>query len=275
MTRRLSSFFKVRKGTKELPFGLRSDCRFNYFRSPDAEGRSLRDRGILKKQMNDSYELHLEVDEDYGVTIPELKLTNQGIVTWEDYWIDSESKVLVDPMIEHLNLQKNVIIHANLNVKRSALRTLILEGNVPMQALFVSNAPKLEHLNISNCPALKVVNLGFNGSLKTVLARNCALSSEVQEKLLGGMRPVLTSSSNSKEFTLFKKKYETLVDLRGTEIDWGNRRVASKIRLLLCNNWMVLWDNVPPASVVPPQMYSFFSRNLEEKLIKDYYGQKY
>ena len=40
----------------------------------------------------------------------------------------------------------------------------------------------------------------------------------------------------------------------------------------ICNNWLVLWDNPPPTSIIPPQMYTVFTTNLEESLIKEYYG---
>jgi hypothetical protein len=178
---------------------------------------------------------------------------------------------MVDPRIKKINLQKNKLVHANFNVARSKLEHLNLEGNVNMRAVFVNNAPKLEVLNISNCPALGVINLGNNGSIKALLARNCSLTSLAQERLLRDFRPVLTSSSNVK-FNMFRKTHETLLDMRGTEIDWSNRKVASKIRMLLCNNWLVLWDNIPPATIVPPHMYAFFTSSLEDSLIKDYYS---
>jgi hypothetical protein len=140
-----------------------------------------------------------------------------------------------------------------------------------MRGVFITDAPNLEVLNISNCQALDVINLGNNKGIKALIAKNCNLSSTLQERLLRDFRPVQTSSSN-RQFSMFRKTYETVLDLRGTEIDWGNRRIASKIRMLLCNNWLVLWDNPPPVSIIPPQMYAFFTTNLEESLIKEYYG---
>jgi hypothetical protein len=139
-----------------------------------------------------------------------------------------------------------------------------------MQALFISESPNLEVLNISNCPGLEVINLGLNGGVKALLARNCAFTPQTLGRLLRDFRPVKTASSNVK-FNLFRKNYETILDLRGTAIPWNDRRVASKIRLLLCNNWMVLWDNPPPQTIVPPHMYAFFTNSLEDSLIKEYY----
>ena len=270
---RLSSFFKVVKGTKELSFGNRRLCTFNYLDFDNLQRSDpLVCKAILRKQMNDSYRMDVETPGDYFGNLRELKLTNQGILTWEDYWIDASSGTLVDPKLEGINLQKNNLIHANFNMKRPELRSLNLEGNPGLQALFLRDVPKLEYLNVSNCPALNVINMGFNGSLKTLLVRNCNLSSSAQEQLLGGFTPKVTSTSNVKDSALFRKRYETLLDMRGNTIDWSNSRIASKIRLLLCNNWMVLWDNVPPTSIVPPQMYGFFTASLEESLIKDYYG---
>jgi hypothetical protein len=126
-------------------------------------------------------------------------------------------------------------------------------------------------LNISNCPLLNVVNLGKNKSIKAFLLKNCRLSGIVQERILRDFTPIKTNSMNT-GVNFFRREYSTVLDMRGNEIDWGNRRVSSKIRLLLCNNWMVLWDNPPPTSIIPVQMYAFFTNNLEDKLIKEYYG---
>lgn len=271
MSNKLNSFFKITKNTKDLTFGVKEPKNFNYVDFYDPERIYLNNRAKLFKQMNDSFLLEIEKDKKYpNAEIPELKITNQNILTWEDYWIDAESKGLVDPRIVSLNLQKNSLIHANFNLPRSELKYLNLEGNVNMQAILLKETPKLEVLNISNCPGLNVINLGANKNIKALLAKNSQLNSSSQEKLLRDFRPTITASSNI-SFSMFRKNFDTLLDLRGSEIDWGNRRIASKIRLLLCNNWMVLWDNTPPTSIIPPQMYAFFTHNLEDSLIKDYY----
>jgi hypothetical protein len=272
MKHKIHSFFKTTKEAKPLSFGAKEPQNFNYVNFDDKEKLYLGNRASLFKQMNDSYLLEIEEDSRYDKNfLPELKLTNQNILTWEDYWIDAESKTLVDPHIVSINLQKNSLVHANFNLPRTHLTHLNLEGNLNMQAVLINKAPNLEVLNISNCPGLNVINLGYNRRLKALLARNCALTPSAQEKLLRDFTPTLTSSSNT-SFNLFRKNFECLLDMRGSQIDWGNRRIASKIRLLLCNNWLVLWDNPPPTSVVPPQMYSFFTNNLEDSMIKDYYG---
>ena len=271
MSRTLHSFFKTIKGAKSMSFGEKAPSTFNYVNFNDKSKIYGSNRGSIIKQMHSSYLLEIELDEKYpSPVIPELKLTNLGILTWEDHWIDADSKRLIDPKIARLNLQKNSLVHANLNLPREELVYLNLEGNTNLQAVFIYMAPKLEVLNISNCPGISVINLGINKNIKALLVRNCQLNSISQERLLRDFTPTLTSSSNT-SFNMFRKKFETIVDMRGSEIDWSNRRVASKIRLLLCNNWMVLWDNPPPTSIVPPQMYAFFSNNLEDSLIKDYY----
>ena len=255
-----------------MSFGEKSPTTFNYVDFKDQDKTYGGNRASLFKQMHDSYLLEVEIDKKYpSAILPELKLTNLGILTWEDYWIDANSKQLIDPKIVKLNLQKNSLVHANLNLPREELVYLNLEGNTNLQAVFINIAPKLKVLNISNCPGIEVINLGFNKNIKALLARNCALSSTSQERFLRDFTPTITSTSN-KSFNMFRKQFETIVDMRGSEIDWGNRRVASKIRLLLCNNWMVLWDNPPPTSIIPPQMYAFFTNSLENSLIKDYYS---
>lgn len=271
MSQKMQTFFKTVKNAKPLSFGPKAPNNFNYVNFNPIKGVGEDNLAGLLKQMNDSYVLDLKKDKNNQEEILELKLTNQEILTWEDHWIDSESKVLVDPMIRRMNLQKNKLVHANLNITRTKLEYLNLEGNMNMRAVFIYNAPRLEVLNLSNCPSLEVINLGNNRAIKALLAKNCSLSSLSQERLLRDFCPTTTSSSNVK-FNMFRKTYETLLDMRGSEIDWSNRRVASKIRMLLCNNWLVLWDNPPPATIVPPHMYAFFTSSLEDSLIKDYYS---
>lgn len=272
MNSSLLSYFKVAdKETRIMPFGKKSAFTFNYVDFTDPKGVFLQNTVALRKQMNNSFELEIGIDGDYKETIKELKLTNQNILTWEDYWIDKKTKGLIDPGIEKINLQRNKLTHANFNLSRQTLKEINLEGNDNLRAIFISNSPRLKVLNLSNCPAIDVINLGNNRSIKAILAKNCNLSGYAQEVLLRDFTPIITSSGN-RSFSMFRKTYETILDLRGSEVDWGNRRIASKIRLLLCNNWLVLWDNAPPTSIVPPQMYSFFTNNLSDSLIKEYYG---
>ena len=270
--KKLHSFFKVAsKNAKMLSFGLKLPENFNYIDLSDQSSFYVNNSAKLYKQMMDSFLLEVSIDDRYTDIIKELKLTNQDILTWEDHWIDANSNQIIDPKIERINLQKNKLVHANFNLTRNRLKYINLEGNKNMRGVFIHDAPQLEVLNISNCQALDTINLGNNKSIKALIAKNCNLSSILQERLLRDFRPTYTASSNDK-FSMFRKHYETVLDLRGSEIDWSNRRIASKIRMLLCNNWLVLWDNPPPVSIIPPQMYAFFTTNLEESLIKEYYG---
>lgn len=266
-----STFFKTVGNTKPLPFSKTPCNGFNFV--DFYPGRYPNNNAILSKRMEDSYQLDILVDKNYQQNLRELRLTNSAILTWEDYWID-DSNNLAEPKLEIINLQKNALIHANFNLTRMYLQRLNLEDNPPLQAVFVYKAPNLQVLNISNCANLELINLGFNGGIKALLAKNCNLREGAQESLLSNLRPVKTSSSNVSGLGIFgfKKEAECVLDLRGSEIVWNNRKIASKIRLLLTNNWLVRWDNAPPTSIVPPHFYSFFTNNLEEKLFKEYYG---
>lgn len=251
---------------KTLQFGEKAKCAFNYVDLP----KELKSIACLDKQMNSSYVLSITVDDTELGEIPELKITNQSISSWEDLWIN-EANNSVDPGIQHINLQKNDLIHANFNLRREKLKVLNLEGNEYMGAVIIRDAPALEVLNVSNCPYLDIVHLGKCTAIKTLLARNCNFTPQAMESLLSGFTPTKTASLNQ-DSLLLKKSYDTVLDLRGSVIDWSNRKIASKIRLLLCNNWLVLWDNMPPSSVVPPQMYSFFTNNISDSLIKAHYN---
>jgi hypothetical protein len=133
----ISTFFKATKASRQLDFGLKNTKNFNYFEI-DREGTNsnlMNNMGNLFKQMEDSYRLDINLDDKYKGNIKELKLTNQNIFTWEDYWID-DRKRLIDPKIENLNLQKNDLIHANFNLTREHLRSVNLEGNLDLEAVF-------------------------------------------------------------------------------------------------------------------------------------------
>lgn len=261
----IRTFFKVESSNvRSMGFNIKAqENSFNYV-SLDRNFPS--DRVALVKHMSNSFELAIR--SNYPL-VKELKLTNQNILTWEDYWIDEDSH-LVDPRIESINLQKNSLMHFNSNLSRPSIKSINVESNTSMVGFVLFDSPNLEYINLSNCPNLQNVTLGNNSKIKALLARNCNLSSQVQENLLRDFKPTI-SSRQCDDFLMFRKVYDTILDLRGSVIDWGNRRVASKIRLLLCNNWLVLWDNPPPTSVVPPQMYAFFTNNLEEDLIRKYY----
>lgn len=263
----IKSFFKVdSSNVKNMGFSIKSQEKtFNYV---DLGKDFPTDKAILAKQMSNSFELAIKLKYP---GIKELKITNQNIVTWEDYWIDEDLK-LIDPKIENLNLQKNSLTHFNSNLYRPYLKWVNIESNHSLVGFVLSSSPNVEYINLSNCAKIENITLGDNKNIKAILARNCNLSSQAQENLLRDFRPTI-SSRQCDDFIMFRKIYDTILDLRGSVIDWGNRRIASKIRLLLCNNWLVLWDNPPPTSIVPPQMYSFFSNNLEDDLIRKYYSK--
>jgi hypothetical protein len=84
------------------------------------------------------------------------------------------------------------------------------------------------------------------------------MSTETLQQLLRDFTPTMTANANLRGVGAFRKTHNTLLDLRGNQIDWNNRKIASKIRLLLTNNWVVKWDNNPPTEIIPIQMYGFF-----------------
>lgn len=256
----LETYFKVSDiRVRALPFGTPPE--FNYAVFPDQDKEN---KVVLTKHMSDSFRLITTGPID------ELKLTNQNLLTWEDYWVDREADDLVDPGIKNLDLRRNSLVSVNINVERPYLKRLNLSENPDMHSLFLLNCPKLERLDVSHCRGLAVINLGRNRNLQFLSARGCNLNAVAQERLLRDFTPTITSDGGSSR--LFKKEYKTFLDLRGNDVDWSNRNIASKVRLLLCNNWLVLWDNPPPTSVVPVQMYAFFTNSLENSLIRSYYG---
>lgn len=246
----IASYAKVVEGTKLLEFGPRTA----YFNHAVGDGVSL---AALRKQLTDSVEIVVE-----GGVPSVFKLTNQNLTTWDDYWVDKSTDQIIDPEIVSMNLQRNRLVYVNMNTPRLRLKNLNLEGNATLRHLYIHEAPALQVLNISNCTGLEYISLGVNRDIRTLVARNCNMTSSVMEQLLRDFTPTVTANANLRGAGAFRKQHNTLLDLRGNTIDWSNGRIASKIRLLLTNNWVVKWDNNPPPEVIPPQLYGFFVESL-------------
>jgi hypothetical protein len=223
----------------------------NYFNH--ASGNHPIRLAAIRKQFTDSMEVEVEAN---GQNIENFKLTNQSLLTWDDHWVEGDA--MVDPRIININLQRNRLVYVNINLPRPSLQTLNLEGNTDLQHLYVHEAPNLQCLDISGCEGLRYISLGLNYSLREVIARDCKMSTETLRQLLRDFRPVYTASANVRGVGMFRKQYDTVLDLRGNDIDWGDRRIASKLRMLLTNNWVVKWDADPPPQIIPPSLYRFF-----------------
>jgi hypothetical protein len=247
MTQTISSYFLTDKNAKLLLFG--SSNHFN-----GAFGESVRDCCISRDFTNSCQTTIYKRNEN---PIDVFKLTNQSVLTWDDHWVDLKTNKIVDPKMRVLNLQRNSLLYVNINVKRDYLEELNLEGNSTLQKLHIHKTPNLSTLILDGCTSLNTVSLGENKSIVKLSAKGCNLSSGCLEQLLRDFRPVISNTKPVTGVGLFRKVSSTLLDLRGNSIDWSNRNIASKIRLLLTNNWEVRWDNPPPTEVVPLRMYTF------------------
>jgi len=243
----MKAYCKYVENSPILEFGPGAEY-FNY-----VSGEKPILRAMIRKQFTDSMEVEVEAN---GQDIENFKLTNQSLLTWDDHWVERDA--MVDPRIASLNLQRNRLVYVNINLPRPSLQTLNLEGNSGLQHLYIHEAPNLQRLDVSGCIGLQYISLGLNYSLREVIAKDCGMSTETLEQLLRDFRPVYTASANVRGIGTFRKKYETVLDLRGNNIDWENRKIASKLRLLLSNNWVVRWDADPPPQIVPPSLYRFF-----------------
>lgn len=267
-----TSFLIDSEDVKILSFNKSQRSSFNHVKFFDKDEISS-DEAYLYKQKTNS--MVISIDTNSSQPIKELKLTNQNVLTWDDLWIEEESTYSIDPKIESINLQRNSLLYANFNLKRSYLKVLNLEGNSNLRSFVATELEKLEVLNLNDCLNLEVINLGYSKNIKVLSLKNCRLTEEAMERALLSFTPTLTSSSNIIPGTIppFRKNYSTMIDLRGNDINWGNTRIASKIRLLVTNNWLVLWDNPPPTSIIPIQMYAFFPKNIKETQINQHYGR--
>lgn len=255
MTNSILGYCKLTEGSKLLEFGTTKE-HFNH-----TTGQNLYTAEI-RRQFTDSIEIVIEQKGKIGQPIDEFKLSNQSILTWDDYWISKENNTIVDPKIKNMNLQRNDLLYVNMNTPRLELVSLNLEGNAYLEHLYIHEVPKMEQLDISGCTSLKYISLGINRSITRLIAKDCNMSSSAMEQLLRDFTPISTASANVRGAGAFRKRHETLLDLRGNYVDWDNRKIASKIRMLLTNNWVVKWDNNPSADIVPPQMYGVFVESL-------------
>lgn len=249
MTRALHGYCKYVENSAVLEFGPEA----RYFNH--VVGDSVR-RASIRKQLTDSLEVVIE--QDGSSLIESFKFTNQSVTTWDDHWVDMGTGRVADPRIVRVNLQRNRLVYVNINTPRLELAELNLEGNKDLMHLYVHEAPKLSRLDISGCTSLGYVSLGINRSIRELIARDCRMTESAMEQLLRDFTPTVCASANVRGVGAFRKQHNTVLDLRGNVIAWDNRRIASKIRMLLTNNWVVKWDNNPPADIVPPQLYGFF-----------------
>lgn len=247
----LESYCKYTENTPVLEFGNGLE----YFNGTRGEGIY---RSRLEKQLTDSLRISVEYKDSISHPINTFKLTNQSITTWDDYWVDTKDGLIIDPRIRHMNLQRNRLVYVNMNTPRLELRELSVEGNPNLVHLYIHEAPALERLDITGCVGLRYVSLGINRSIKELIARGCNMDGDTLEQLLRDFTPVVCASANVGGVGMFRKQHSTVLDLRGNTIDWSNPRIASKIRLLLANNWVVKWDSNPPAGIIPPSLYGFF-----------------
>ena len=263
-------FLLDKKDVTLLPITKKQNSSFNYV---DFINKNIvsNDEVYISKQKSNSCVLDIIVNSP--PPIGELKLTNQDILTWDDLWLDGETGNSIDPQIESINLQRNSLLYVNMNLKRHYLKRINLEGNTNLKSFVGANLPNLEYLDFTNCINLESVTIGASKNIKVLSLKNCRLTGDGLERVLGSFSPTKTASANIFPGTLppFRKQYTTLLDLRGNDIPWGNNRIASKIRLLVTNNWLVLWDNAPPTSIIPIQMYAFFPNNIRDIQIDQYY----
>lgn len=209
--------------------------KFNYFAVKSTEFRKyVSPDFFLGKKRYNSYALQLvELKEEFSF-IDELKLTNIEITDWDDIWQNKKGEI-VDPKIRKLNLSHNLIKNISILDKREYLEEINFSFNEYITYVNVSNSSKLKEADLSYCPSLDYINFSNSPNLNKISIKNCNCSEICLESLLRNITPKLPG----------------YLDLTGNSINWGNRNIASKIRLLLANDWKISWDSNPPDSIIP------------------------
>lgn len=185
--------------------------------------------------------------------VVELKFTNNPIKSWIDLWCEAESQLPIDPLIEKMNISGSQELElVSIIEHRRLLTELNLSYSPKLSYVNLSGCHELTHLDLSGCIGLQKLNLGFIKNLKVLSVRNCNLPELALESVLSSYYPVLNALEPQQRN---KRLMSSYIDLRGNYINWRNRKIASKIRLLVTNNILVLWDNHPPEDIIPLSYY--------------------
>lgn len=179
-----------------------------------------------------------------------LKFNNTGIKAWLDIWFKDKNRI--DFNIKEINLSNSEYLQYIRFDQTKGIEKLIANNCLNLSYLNLSNCENLERLELNSCTNLNSISFGKNTKLKILSLKNCDLSENSLENILSNFYPC---ESPAEYISLGKIKYESLLDLRGNFINWENRKISSKIRMLLANNFMVLWDNIPPEEIIPIQYY--------------------
>lgn len=166
--------------------------------------------------------------------IDELKITNYKITEWDDVWQDNKGNIF-DPRIQKLNLSHNSLRAICILDPRKDLEEVNFSFNSSLVYVNISSSPNLRKLDLSYCSSLEYVNCSSSISIESISIKNCNCSEQCLESLLRNIKPHKIGK----------------LDLTGNKINWNNRNISSKIRLLLANNWYISWDFNPPDSIIP------------------------
>lgn len=183
--------------------------------------------------------------------IEKLKLTNTGITLWEDNWI--ENGKLAFPKIKHLILNNSELLE-DISLINIGSDVEILElNNCPnLKYVNVKSSNSLEEIYLNNNSSLSEVKFGLNPNLRIISLKNCNLNEETLESIISDIYPC---KSHIDFIFPGKIKYSSVLDLSGNFIPWSNYHISSKIRMLLANNFRVIWSNDPPSDIIPVQYY--------------------
>lgn len=185
--------------------------------------------------------------------VTELKFTNNPLRSWVDLWCERESNLPIDPKIQSMDISSSPDLElVSIIENRNFLTNLDLSYNPNLSYVNLSGCQMLTSLNLSGCVNLHKVNLGFIKNIRVLVCRNCDLSEPALESILSSYYPVYNLLEPQPRD---KKQVSSYLDLRGNFINWRNRRIASKIRMLVTNNILVLWDNNPPEEIIPLSYY--------------------
>lgn len=232
-----------------FPIGLAENKpkTLNYFSVSDREYKKyINPDFFFSKSKYNSYQIQLPKTE-----LNELKLTNIKITDWDDVWQDYSGNIL-DPKIKILNLSHNLIKNISILDPRDHLEELNLSFNSPLVYFNVSNSKNLKKLDLSYCTSIEYINISSSSNIEFISIKNCNCSEDCLESLLRNITPHRVGK----------------LDITGNKINWNNRNISSKIRLLLANNWEIFWDFDPPDSIIPLGYWKRFDPLLLDRKFK-------
>lgn len=107
--------------------------------------------------------------------IKALNINNSHITYWSDLWLNNKGEV-IDPLIENLTLQSNLLQEFVITEERRKLRYLDLSNNLGLGEIYLPSCSRLEVVKLNKINEVSQVTLGLDAKrLKRLEMKECGV----------------------------------------------------------------------------------------------------